>query len=186
MTTLLHRLGGLAYRRPLPFVIVWLLILGSVIGLAVTSGGRISSSMTIDGTPSQQVIDQLHKELPAASGGQGTIVFTVPEGERLDTGERAAAIARGATDITALPVVVDRSTAKAQAPGAQAPGATTSSRLPNATRMLRGSRRCRASPSRRCTHRSAGTRLSASASRCSCWCSPWARSGPRGCPSSLR
>ncbi len=122
MTTLLHRLGGLAYRRPLPFVIVWLLILGSVIGLAVTSGGRISSSMTIDGTPSQQVIDQLHKELPAASGGQGTIVFTVPEGERLDTGERAAAIARGATDITALPVVVDRSTAKAQAPGAQAPG----------------------------------------------------------------
>ncbi|MEP7160894.1 MAG: MMPL family transporter [Dermatophilaceae bacterium] len=127
MTTLLHRLGGLAYRRPLPIVIVWLLLLGSVIGLAVTSGGHISSSMTIDGTPSQQVIDQLHKELPAASGGQGIIVFTVPEGERLDTGARAASIAHSATDITALPVVVDRPASGAPTPaGAQAgsPAAT--------------------------------------------------------------
>ena len=46
--------------------------------------------------------------MPAASGGQGTIVFTVPEGERLDQGVRATAIADAAEEIAALPVVVDR------------------------------------------------------------------------------
>ena len=85
MSTLLHRLGALAYRRSWAFVLTWLIVLGSVVGLAVTSDGHISSSMTIDGTPSQRVLDQLREELPAASGGQGTLVFTAPEGESLDT-----------------------------------------------------------------------------------------------------
>jgi RND superfamily putative drug exporter len=126
MSTFLHRLGGLAHRRPRAFVIAWLLILGSVIGFAATSGGRISSSLTLDGTPSQQVLDQLRAELPAASGGQGTIVFTVPEGERLDQGERATAIADAAKEIAALPVVVDRS------PPAAAGGGAPNGTAPNA------------------------------------------------------
>lgn len=122
MSRLLHRLGALAHRRPWPFIIVWLLILGSVIGLAATSNGRISSSLTIDGTPSQRVLDQLRVQLPAASGGQGTVVFTAPPGERLDEGERAAAIGAATADITALPVVIDRS-AHAAENGAPATGA---------------------------------------------------------------
>ncbi len=108
MSTLLQRLGGLAHRRPWPFIVIWILLLGGVLGLAATSGGSISSSMTIDGTPSQEVIDQLQEELPQASGGQGTIVFTVPEGERLDTGESAAAIADAASRISAMDEVVQR------------------------------------------------------------------------------
>ncbi|MDN5765294.1 MAG: MMPL family transporter [Humibacillus sp.] len=108
MSRYLYRLGALAHHRPLPVVIAWLLLLASVVGLALTSGGRISTSMTIDGTPSQQVIEALREKLPAASGGQGTIVFTAPEGERLDTGARAHAIATTSTEITTLPVVVDR------------------------------------------------------------------------------
>ena len=115
MSTVLHRLGALAHRRPWAFVLTWLVVLGSVLGLAVTSDGHISSSMTIDGTPSQRVLDQLRAELPAASGGQGTLVFTVPEGESLDTSLRASAIAEAATEIASLPEVVDRSTFTADA-----------------------------------------------------------------------
>ncbi len=122
MSTFLHRLGGVAYRRPWAFVLAWLVVLASVLGLAFTSGGHISSSMTIDGTPSQQVLDQLREELPAASGGQGTLVFTVPEGERLDSSGRASAIADAATEITSLPEVVDRSGLTADT--AQAAGAS--------------------------------------------------------------
>ena len=107
MSRLLHRLGATAYRHPLAFVLAWLVLLGSVLGLAFTSGGHISSSMTIDGTPSQQVLDQLRAEIPAASGGQGTLVLTVPEGERLDSGSTAKAIAGAAIAISALPDVVD-------------------------------------------------------------------------------
>ena len=46
------------------------------------------------------MLDTLAERLPAASGSQGSIVFTVPEGERLDTPERQAALAR-------LPVLHD-------------------------------------------------------------------------------
>lgn len=124
MSTFLHRLGALAYRRPWAFVLTWLVVLGGVLGLAVTSDGHISSSMTIDGTPSQRVLDQLREELPAASGGQGTLVFTVPEGESLDTSRRAGAIADAAAEIAALPEVVDRSTFTADAAGGTAPTTT--------------------------------------------------------------
>lgn len=110
MSIFLYRLGRTAYRRPWAFIAAWVLILGAVVGLAATNGGgKISSSVTIDGTQSQDVLDQLRAELPAAAGGQGTIVFTVPEGERLDSGERAAGLARATGDISGLPVVVDRS-----------------------------------------------------------------------------
>src|SRR5680860_482107 len=117
-------LGALAYRLPWAFVLTWLIVLGSVLGLAVTSDGHISSSMTIDGTPSQRLLDQLREDLPAASGGQGTLVFTVPEGESLDTSRRASAIADAATEIAALPEVVDRSTFTADAADGTAPTTT--------------------------------------------------------------
>lgn len=125
MSSVLHRLGGFAYRKPWAFIIIWLLLLGVAIGAAVAGGGHISTSMTIDGTPSQQVRDQLQADLPAAGGGQGVLVFTVPGGERLDTGVRATAIAAAAHEITTLPDVVDRAAAAgAQAPGSPAPGTT--------------------------------------------------------------
>ncbi len=124
MSTLLHGLGAVAYRRPWAFIVLWLMILGSVVAFASTSSGRISTSLTIDGTPSQQVLEQLRRDLPPASGGQGTLVFTVPAGENLDFGDRASAIADAAGQVSALPEVVDRST-----PG-QPPGDGTADATP--------------------------------------------------------
>ncbi|MDC5699140.1 MMPL family transporter, partial [Intrasporangium calvum] len=110
MSLLLYRLGRTAYRRPWAFVAVWFLVLGAVVGLALANGGgKISSSVTIDGTQSQDVTDRLRAELPDAAGGQGTLVFTVPQGDRLDSGERAEGIADAATSIAGLGTVADRS-----------------------------------------------------------------------------
>lgn len=125
MSKVLHRLGGFAYRRPWAFVIVWLLILGGAIGAALMGNGHISTSMTIEGTPSQEVRDQLQVDLPAAGGGQGSLVFTVPQGETLNSGERAMALAEAAHEIGGLPDVVDRSAAAAaQMPTSPPPGTT--------------------------------------------------------------
>ena len=44
--------------------------------------------MKIEGTESQKVLDQLTEELPAAAGGQASVVFTAPDAERLDTPDR--------------------------------------------------------------------------------------------------
>lgn len=110
MSLLLYRLGRTAYRRPWAFIALWLLVLGGIVGLAVANGGgKISSSVTIDGTQSQDVTDRLRAELPDAAGGQGTVVFTVPEGDRLDSGDRAEGIADAARTIDDLPTVADRS-----------------------------------------------------------------------------
>lgn len=126
MSSVLHRLGGFAYRRPWAFIIIWLLLLGSAIGLAVMGNGHISTSLTIEGTPSQQVRDELQKDLPAAGGGQGSLVFTVTDGERLDKGTRAAALSEAARAIGAIPDVVNRSAAVPTAGGAAKPAIDTS------------------------------------------------------------
>ncbi len=130
MSLFLHHIGRLAYRRPWVFIAVWLIAVAGVVGgIIVADSVRISSAITIDGTESQRVLDELQQELDEASGGQGTIVFTAPTGERLDRGASAEAIGRVVTGIAELPHVVDRSGASpAQLPtspgGPPTPGAT--------------------------------------------------------------
>lgn len=110
MSIFLYRLGRFSYRRPWVFLITWFLILGSVITLAITGGVKISSAITIDGTESQAVIEELRSEFPDTAGGQGTIVFTSPSGERVDEGASAEAIRSSLTVISANEFVVERST----------------------------------------------------------------------------
>jgi RND superfamily putative drug exporter len=110
MSLFLYRLGRRSYHRPWVAITVWVVLLGGIAAAIVAGGGvKISSSVTIDGTESQDVLDQLRTDLPAAAGGQGPIVFAVPAGQRLDTGSRAAAIGESATRISRLPFVVDPS-----------------------------------------------------------------------------
>ncbi len=124
MSLLLYRLGRFSYRRAWAVIAVWFVVLAGVIGLTVAGGGaKISSSITIDGTESQRVIDQLREQLPAAAGGQGTIVFTAPDGARLDRGAQAAALSDAAAGISKLPYVAQRSPAAGQ-PSAGQPGQT--------------------------------------------------------------
>ena len=107
MSTFLYRLGRFGYSRPWAFIGAWAVVLGIVFGAIGLHGGKISDSVTIEGTPSQRVLDTLGKRLPAASGSQGSIVFTVPEGERLDTPERQAALARAADAVYGNDLVVN-------------------------------------------------------------------------------
>ena len=97
MSIVLYRLGRLAYRRRWAFIVPWLVALGATLFMAADNGaGAITANVTIDGTPSQSVLDQLRAELPAAAGGQGTIVFTSPTGKTLDSTGAAAGIATAA------------------------------------------------------------------------------------------
>ncbi|MDG0790515.1 MMPL family transporter [Cohnella ginsengisoli] len=99
MSTFLYKLGKTAYGKPWPFIAGWAVILAVVLALLGVNGIHVSSEMKIEGTESQKVLDQLAKELPAASGGQASIVFTAPKGERLDTADRAALIQKAVNDV---------------------------------------------------------------------------------------
>lgn len=107
MSKLLYKLGKAAYDKPWYFIVSWVLILGIVLGTLGINGMSVSSDMKIEGTESQKVLDKLVKELPEASGGQASVVFTAPKGERLDTPERLAVISKAVNKVYSLDYVIN-------------------------------------------------------------------------------
>src|SRR5690554_3418398 len=107
MSTFLYRLGRTAFGRPWPFLAGWALVLAGVLAALALNGVSVSSELKIEGTPAQQVQDRVSDEVPEASGSQASVVFIAPDGERLDTPERAGVIAAAARDVYALDQVVD-------------------------------------------------------------------------------
>jgi RND superfamily putative drug exporter len=107
MSTFLYKLGKSAYSRPWYFIISWIAILGVVLAILGVNGIHVSSDMKIEGTESQKVLDQLSAELPEASGGQASIVFTAPKGERLDSPERLSSISDAVNDVYNLDYVIN-------------------------------------------------------------------------------
>jgi RND superfamily putative drug exporter len=124
VSTFLYRVGRAAYRHPLRAIGAWVLLLAVLIGALVLNPPRLSTEFRIDGTPAQEVIDQLGRELPEAAGGQGSIVFQAPEGERLDSLALAAAVAESVANVYAVEHVVDPAeliAAQSERGGAPAP-----------------------------------------------------------------
>jgi putative drug exporter of the RND superfamily len=131
MSKFLYKIGRTAYKRPWYFIVGWLAVLGIVLGALFLNGISVSSEMRIEGTESQKVLDQLTKELPEASGGQGSVVFTVPAGQSLQTPERAPAIGKAVQEVYSLDHVVNPA-ALAAASGADASQAGTTAEGPPA------------------------------------------------------
>lgn len=107
MSTFLYRLGRTAFGRPWLFIAGWLAVLAVVVGSVAINGVSVSSEMKIEGTEAQTVLDRVAAELPEASGGQASVVFTAADGERLDTGERLAVISGTVSDVYDLEKVVN-------------------------------------------------------------------------------
>jgi putative drug exporter of the RND superfamily len=128
MSTFLYRLGKSAYSKPWYFLTAWILILGVIGALLGVNGIQSSSEMKIEGTESQKVLDMLVEELPAAAGGQASVAFTAPDGERLDTPERSALILKAINDVYSMDYIINPAELAAQAAAAagQAAGADPS------------------------------------------------------------
>jgi len=75
MAELLFRLGAFSARRAWIVVATWTLILASTVTLMLVGNAKLSTAMSIDGIPSQVVIDELKASFPAASHGSGQVVF---------------------------------------------------------------------------------------------------------------
>jgi RND superfamily putative drug exporter len=92
---------------------VWLFLVLAVVGLLITQTPRISTSLTLNNTPSQRVLDDIAAALPEAAGSQGTLAFTAADGGRVDTPERADAISHALQLAIDSGIVVDRAAAQA-------------------------------------------------------------------------
>ncbi|MCZ4652713.1 MMPL family transporter [Gordonia amicalis] len=85
MSLVLYRLSRWSFRRHWVVIGAWALLLIGVIASLAVSPPKLNNEVRIDGTPAQQVIDDLAEKMPASSGGQGIIAFTAPDGQRIDS-----------------------------------------------------------------------------------------------------
>ena len=74
MATLLHRLGGLAARRPIAVLLAWVFVLAAAVGGMAMLSRPLSNEFEIPDSEFGRVLDQLREEIPAVAGGSGTVV----------------------------------------------------------------------------------------------------------------
>jgi RND superfamily putative drug exporter len=70
----------------------WIGIIAALILLVGTVGGELRDEFEIPGSDTQRATDLIEAEFASEQGGVLNLVFAAPEGERLDTPEREAAI----------------------------------------------------------------------------------------------
>ncbi|HEX2856998.1 MAG TPA: hypothetical protein VHO26_05900, partial [Propionibacteriaceae bacterium] len=80
----LYRWGRFAAGHAGRVLAVWAVVVLAVLALLVTQRPSISTSLTMSGTASEQVLATLTDKLPAAAGTQGTVAITATDGGRID------------------------------------------------------------------------------------------------------
>lgn len=78
--------------HPWRVVFGWLGIFALLVVLVGTIGGELRDEFEIPGSDTQKATDLIEAEFSSEQGGVLNVVFAAPEGERLDTPERKAAI----------------------------------------------------------------------------------------------
>ncbi|WP_269939458.1 MMPL family transporter [Arthrobacter sp. HY1533] len=104
MALWLYKLGRFAARRAWLVIAAWVVIVGMVGGAVALFMGPMSNNFQIPGTETQQMADKLAADLPEASGGTGSVVFTTSNGETFTTAQEEAITAALET-VTSVPTV---------------------------------------------------------------------------------
>ena len=90
LATWLFKLGAFSARRAWVVLTAWLLILIGAVTFAATSGGSLSTTMSVPGTPAQVLIDDLQKSFPSASRGSGQVVIHTTNGSAFTAAQQKA------------------------------------------------------------------------------------------------
>ena len=78
--------------HPWRVVLAWVVIIATLIFVVGAFGGSLEDEFDIPGSDTQKATDLIESEFVEEQGGILNLVFAAPEGERLDTPERKAAI----------------------------------------------------------------------------------------------
>ena len=111
--------GGLARwmracaNNPWRVVLAWLGIIVMLIVLVATVGGSLRDEFEIPGSDTQRATDLIKAEFSSEQGGVLNVVFAAPEGQRLDTPERKAAVLAAVAKLKSSEFKPDKATGKA-------------------------------------------------------------------------
>ncbi|GAA1054949.1 hypothetical protein GCM10017608_18010 [Agromyces luteolus] len=90
MAELLYRLGRFSARRSWTVVVGWVVALAMAVGAFLAFGGTLTSSMSIPGTETERVNEQLTDELDGLGGATGTVVFQTEDGSAFTDAQESA------------------------------------------------------------------------------------------------
>jgi RND superfamily putative drug exporter len=91
-TGVLARWARACATHPWRVVFAWVGIVALLVVLVGTVGGSLRDEFEIPGSDTQKATDLIESEFAEEQGGVLNLVFAAPEGERLDTPQRKAAI----------------------------------------------------------------------------------------------
>jgi RND superfamily putative drug exporter len=98
-TGMLARWTRACATHPWGVVVGWVGLVALLIVLVGTVGGQLRDEFEIPGSDTQRATDLIEAEFASEQGGVLNVVFAAPEGERLDTPERKAAIQEAIADL---------------------------------------------------------------------------------------
>jgi putative drug exporter of the RND superfamily len=102
-TGTLARWARFCATHPWRVVIGWVAIIFVLVGLVATVGGSLRDEFEIPGSDTQRATDLIESKFASEQGAVLNIVFAAPEGQRLDTPERKAAIEKAVALIQKAP-----------------------------------------------------------------------------------
>lgn len=88
MALLLARLGRFAARRAWVVIAAWIVILAGGVAAFLGFGGTLATNVTIPGTQTQLVGDEISEELGGQSTGTANVVFSTDDGSALTAAQR--------------------------------------------------------------------------------------------------
>jgi putative drug exporter of the RND superfamily len=91
-TGALSRWARACATHPWRVIVAWVGIVAALALLVGAFGGQLRDEFEIPGSDTQRATDLIEKEFASEQGSVLNLVFAAPEGERLDTAERRAAI----------------------------------------------------------------------------------------------
>jgi RND superfamily putative drug exporter len=106
MSRVLHAVARWCFGHRWLVVAVWLLVLVAGAVGAKASGATLDNTFTIPGSQSQQALDQVQRDFPAAAGTSAQLVFRATDGTTLASPANSAAIARTLAAADRAPQVV--------------------------------------------------------------------------------
>ncbi|MQM26703.1 MMPL family transporter [Glycomyces albidus] len=116
MAEFLYRVGRWCARRAKTVIAAWAIVLAAAATAYVLFGGAFATTLSIPGTPTEEVTDHLAEALPEASGGTGSIVLATDDGAPFTDEQKSAvsALIAEAADVDGVAAVVDPFATEAQ------------------------------------------------------------------------
>ena len=100
---MLDKLGHIAARKSLWFVGGWAVLLAAVWAVGLVLGGVANNNFTLPGASSQQALDELEVNFPAAAGTSATVVYYSTTGANVSSDSSLrAAIQSSVADLSKL------------------------------------------------------------------------------------